>query len=192
MSRGLLPFGLLALAVAWSRNAAAEPGEQSEREDYAPTENPPVSKLAEALGVPYAWGAGSPSTPWPHGEQGWDDELGRTGEKGWDCSGFAQAALVRLGILSSSEPDRTAQGLHDIADQVDELDVREGDLAFYGSSPSSVVHVMVVTGPRADGWTPVIGASGGGSSTFGDDPDAYVKAFDDAAYRGDLLGFGRV
>ena len=197
MSRAPFYLGLTAVVVAVIRSGRAEAtaaDEDSTREDFRETELGEPSVLFEAIDVPYSWGAGTPATPWPTGQPGYNSATNqREGPDGWDCSGFAQAGLVRLGLLDSSAPDRTAQGLFDLSAPVtSELDAREGDLAFYGSSDRSISHVMLISGPFIDGGLPVVGASGGGSSTFGDNPDARVKRFSDVEYRGDLVGLGRL
>jgi len=197
VSRAPLFVGLTAVIVAVIRSGKAEasaPDEDSTREDFAETDLGEPSVLFEALDVPYSWGAGTPATPWPTGEPGYNSETNkREGPDGWDCSGFAQAGLVRLGLLDRTSPDRTAQGLFEVAEPItSELDAREGDLAFYGSSDRSITHVMLISGPFLDGGLPVVGASGGGSSTFGTDPNARVKRFADVEYRGDLVGLGRI
>jgi cell wall-associated NlpC family hydrolase len=127
-----------------------------------------VQALLATLGTPYHWGKGSPASPWPPGPS--------------DCSGYAQAALVMLGLLSADQPDRTADMLHDLARRV--YEDRLGDLACYGTA-SRITHVMVCLGR---GW--VIGPRGGGSQTLGNDPKALVelKRID---YRVDLVGIGR-
>jgi cell wall-associated NlpC family hydrolase len=114
--------------------------------------DPKVRALLATLGTPYHWGRGSPATQWPPGP--------------CDCSGFAQAALVMLGLLRSSEPDRRAVDLANASTAIETRDARLGDLAFYGRP---VRHVMLCLG---SGW--VIGARGGGSATTGNDPKAYV------------------
>jgi cell wall-associated NlpC family hydrolase len=128
------------------------------------------------VGVPYWWGKGTPATLWP--------------SDAYDCSGFAQGALVFLGQLRKSEPDRGAHDLANASDQVDEADVRLGDMAFYGgrdrSGAQHISHVMLCLGGE---W--VIGASGGGSKTLGNDPKAYVQLRRDG-YRDDLVCFGRL
>ena len=163
MSRAPFYLGLTAVVVAVIRSGRAEAtaaDEDSTREDFRETELGEPSVLFEAIDVPYSWGAGTPATPWPTGQPGYNSATNqREGPDGWDCSGF---------------------------------DAREGDLAFYGSSDRSISHVMLISGPFIDGGLPVVGASGGGSSTFGDNPDARVKRFSDVEYRGDLVGLGRL
>lgn len=122
--------------------------------------------LSDSIGWPYFWAKGSPATPWTDGP------------KGVDCSGYAQMALVRLGILSSGYADRGARALSDDSDPIIVGSQEPGDLAYYGG------HVMVVCGyPKDDGGhSAVIGATGGGSLTFGTDPKACVKIYDSALY----------
>lgn len=136
--------------------------------------DPSVGALEESLGWPYYWGRGSPSTPWADGAAG------------VDCSGYAQMAQVKLGLLSASAPDRSAAAMADACDPVAIGDQVPGDLVYYPG------HVMVVCSyPGEDGHSAVIGASGGGSSTKGDDPGACVKVFDTALYRNDFSSYMR-
>lgn len=123
--------------------------------------------VADSLGWPYWWGKGGPSTPWEQGPQG------------VDCSGYAQMVLVRLGVLESTAPDRRASELAYACDRVEVGEQQPGDLALYGGAS----HVMVVCGPPGDdGHSPVAGASGGGESDLGDNPDARVKLYTSALY----------
>lgn len=174
MSAGLAlaALGLLALAAGRRRRSSAP----SEREDVEPSDDTRglPAWLAESIGEPYSWGGGSPASPWP-------DNAG----KGWDCSGYVQAALVQLGLMDEDESDRTAQGLYDITADISSPEL--GDLAFYGTRPDNITHVMLCVG---DGR--VIGASGGTSSTHGDDPNARVKVFSSHLYRSDFIGYGRL
>lgn len=141
--------------------------------------------LLSALGIPYSYGAGSPATPF--GQMA----TGIKGGRGLDCSGFAQSALVALGRLPSSAPDRSAAALADLAAPVAIGAQRAGDLAFYGSG--RVSHVMVVlTDADAAGVSEVIGASGGRPSTNGDDPNARIKSYTSHKYRRDFVAFGRI
>jgi hypothetical protein len=87
--------------------------------------------------------------------------------------------LVQLGVLTADDPDRNARALADACDKVEIGQQRPGDMALYGGGS----HVMIVAGPAdADGHSPVAGASGGGESTKGDDPNARVKLYDSALY----------
>lgn len=140
--------------------------------------------LSDAVGWPYWWGRGSPSTSWSDGA------------KGVDCSGFVQMALVRLGKLGSGQPDRGAMGLANHA--LEPIAVGKqlpGDVAVYPG------HVMLVIGPPVGGGhSAVMGASGGHGAnlakgilpTLGDDPNAKVKTFSTALYRRDFVTYGRV
>lgn len=146
-----------------------------------PLRDPLVLDILAAWGVPYSWGGGLPR----HGKTAWPDgPRGIAGGVGWDCSGFAQAVLVRLGLLPENAPDRTAAGLYDISAPVMPGAAKVGDLAFYGAVRIS--HVMVVLGPGV-----VIGAAGGGQQTNGDDPRAYVK-LERLRYRSDFAGVRRM
>jgi len=129
-----------------------------------------------SLGWPYAWGGGSPSTPWTDGA------------RGVDCSGYVQMCLVLLGILSDTSTRTNSLGLANGSDAVPVGQQRVGDFAYYPG------HVMLVAGPPGpDGHSAVIGASGGDSSTHGDDPNARVKLFRNAAtYRGDFVCYARI
>lgn len=135
--------------------------------------DPLVQDLMTTIGIPYHWGAGKPSTPWPPKP---DDGL--------DCSGCAQVMLVRLGYLKPTEPDRNAFGLANACDPI-VAGVSLGDLVFYGI-PGAITHVMVCLG---NGWC--IGATGGGSMTKGDDPTAYVM-LKRTLYRKDFRCIGRI
>lgn len=136
--------------------------------------------LMRAWGVPYSYGAGAPAdghASWPDGSPG------IAGGIGWDCSGFAQACLVRMGMLSERAPDRTAAALYDLCQPVPVGSEHMGDLAFYGVG--RVSHVTVVVAPGV-----VLGACGGTSKTNSDDPNAYVKLAR-LDYRPDLVGVRR-
>lgn len=130
--------------------------------------DPKVLELLATSGTLYSWGKGDPSTPWP--------------AEAYDCSGFAQGALVQLGLLSRKQPDRGAAALANCSERVED-EPRLGDLAFYGKPVS---HVMVCLG---NGW--VIGATGGGSHTHADDAEACVQPRR-LRYRKDLLVVGRL
>jgi len=132
--------------------------------------------LLESLGWPYYYGHGSPGSAWEDGAT-----------LGVDCSGYAQMALVALGVLSEDAADRSVSSLADDSDPIEVGSQELGDLALYDG------HVMVVAGPPGeDGHSPVIGASGGDSDTLGDDENAYVKLFDSALYRSDFITYMRL
>lgn len=139
-----------------------------------------VGHLMEAWGTPYSWGAGTPTlNGWPLGVKG------LRGGIGYDCSGFAQAALVRLGMLKAGTPDRSAAGLWDAGKPVETDDAQLGDLAFYGSH-ARITHVTVCLGGGV-----TIGANGGNSMTNGDDPRAFVQ-LQPIRYRADFRGVRRL
>jgi len=147
-------------------------------------------RLAVAVGLPFSWGAGTPSTPLHTGEVsslGPDDA-----PAGFDCSGLVQAALVALGLLSPTERDRSAAALWAAGVAVSD-DVRVGDVAGYSSNGRTITHVAIA-GADADGSgvAPVLSASGGYSDTFGDDPDAAVKVWSSPEYRSDFVGWRRL
>ncbi len=146
-----------------------------------PLTDPAALDILSAWGVPYSWGGGLPR----HGRTAWPDgPRGLAGGVGWDCSGFAQAVLVRLRLLPDNAPDRTAAALYDISMPVIPEAAQMGDLAFYGAT--RITHVMVVLVPGI-----VIGATGGGQMTNGDDPRAYVK-LERLRYRADFAGVRRM
>jgi cell wall-associated NlpC family hydrolase len=131
-----------------------------------PLADPRFLDLLAAWGSPYSYGAGAPNNAvngWPYGVGGVH------GGVGWDCSGFAQAALVRLSLLSGTAPDRSAAALYTIMAPVPDGQEQLGDLAFYGAA-THVVHVMVVVAPGV-----VLGARGGDQNTNGDQPKALVQ-----------------
>lgn len=138
-----------------------------------------VLEVLKAWGTPYSWGAGKPTS------EGWPDGVkGLFGGVGYDCSGFAQAALVRLRLLKEGDPDRTAAALFDLGEPVRLEDARLGDLAFYGAYRIS--HVTVCLGGGV-----AIGASGGTSKTNADDPKAFVQ-LQPITYRIDFRGVRRL
>jgi cell wall-associated NlpC family hydrolase len=176
------PVAALALGGIVSAAAgyfwASRRGANSEKEDVAPMSDgrlDATGELSDALGWPYFFGKGAPSTRWD------------AGADGVDCSGFAQMALVRLGLLRPDYTDRGAAALADDSDPVELGRQVPGDLAYYPG------HVMVVVGyPGASGHSPVMGASGGRSTTLGNDPSARVKLFDSGAYRSDFVTYMRL
>lgn len=135
-----------------------------------------VAAVSDAYGWPYYWGKGAPSTPWTDGPQG------------VDCSGFVCMALVRLGKMSASTGDLSSRAIADRSDPVAVGNQRPGDIAYYPG------HVMLVVGQPSDdydGHSAVMGASGGRSSTLGNDPNARVKVFPAGNYRSDFVTYGR-
>lgn len=139
-----------------------------------------VCHLMEAWGTPYSWGTGTPTHDgWPIGVKG------LKGGIGYDCSGFAQAALVRLGMLKAGTPDRSAAGLWDAGKPIETDAAQLGDLAFYGGH-ARITHVTVCLGGGV-----TIGANGGNSMTNGDDPRAFVQ-LQPIRYRADFRGVRRL
>lgn len=131
-----------------------------------PTGDERFYDLLAAWGTPYSWGAGEPKsslTGWPGGVKG------LRGGVGWDCSGFVQAALVRLGMLAPDAPDRSARTLYEDSKPVPAGTEQMGDLAFYGLL-GRAQHVMLVVGTGV-----VIGARGGDATTNGANPRAFVQ-----------------
>jgi len=102
------------------------------------------------LGALYWWGGDGPSY--------------------FDCSGFVLYVLRQdTGLVSWG--DDTAGGIKNRLPSTNSP--KKGDPVFF-SSGGSVEHVMLATGSGSG----TIGASGGGSHTFGDDPNAKVKNSD--------------
>jgi cell wall-associated NlpC family hydrolase len=133
--------------------------------------------LADSIGWPYVYGRGTPATPWSEGP------------RGVDCSGYAQMCLVRLGRLSSSATDRGASSLAYGCDPVAVGDQTPGDLAYYPG------HVVVVASyPDAlTGHSAVLSASGDAQDLVaGLNPNARVKLYTSALYRGDFLTYMRL
>lgn len=146
-------------------------------------DDPRVVDALKAWGTPYSWGAGTPgnaNSGWPSGVKGLN------GGVGYDCSGYAQAVLVRNALLSPDSRDRTAQELYSLCEPVARGDEKVTDLCFYGSSTKSIVHVMVVIGLDA-----CIGATGGGRKDNGMTDRAFVQ-LQKWAYRPDWLGVFRI
>ncbi len=138
-------------------------------------DDPRVVRTLRRWGHPYGWNKGSPATA---------DDPGSDRDDS-DCSGEAQETLVEAGELDAAEPDRSSHELAMICDPVQEGDERPYDLAFYGEG-GRITHVMVVVGRQA-----VQGASGGRSTTHGDDPRAFVQLHR-LHYRPDLVCLGRI
>lgn len=133
-----------------------------------------AGELASAIGWPYWYGQGTPATPWSQGS------------RGVDCSGFVQMALVRLGRLASSAPDRSAAGLAAVSDPIDVGLQQPGDMAYYPG------HVAIVVGdPDVDGHSAVMSADGHATTT-GNVAGECVKVHGTARYRGDFVCYMRL
>tara|TARA_R110002073_G_scaffold194469_1_gene353538 strand:- start:263 stop:1489 length:1227 start_codon:yes stop_codon:yes gene_type:complete len=183
-------------------------------EDVYYKDNP----LLAALGVPYVWGAGAitekrgraawvPWDNWPNGvASSLAEQNGFPDARGYDCSGFAQSALLALNIVPIGWhwPDLNGNpNVHyDVAVShmwscarsnlvsnitviSDLTTVQRGDLAIFGKSSSSVSHVAVVCGPmKPDGLIECIdaGGRGSGSRCYGQIPSAKVRVLQDATW----------
>lgn len=94
-------------------------------------------------GIPYIWGGSSP-------------------RGGFDCSGFACWVLQCVGVLPSGRWDAA-----ELAAKFQQTKVPlRGDLAFYGSTPDAVSHVMMHIDDTAG---MVTGASGGNHTTVSEE-----------------------
>ena len=122
-------------------------GSYAGNEAYADLRDAVIGAAESHLGAPYYWGANGPSM--------------------FDCSGFVLYVLRQdTGLINWG--DDTAHG---ISNRVPSASTpQRGDLVFFQRS-GSVHHVEFATGSG----TQTIGAMSGGSSTFGDDPNARVK-----------------
>jgi cell wall-associated NlpC family hydrolase len=171
-----VPVGLLGVYVA------LRGGTNSAREDTMPDDDAGLLQgdalaLADSIGWPYAYGRGSPSTPWSEGPNG------------VDCSGYAQMCLVRLGRLSSSASDRSASGLADACDPIAVGAQEPGDLAYYPGHVVVVASYPLSTG----GHSAVLSASGRATDVIpGARADARVKLYDSGAYRSDFVTYMRL
>src|SRR3990167_7757929 len=100
-------------------------------------DNPKVIEVLRAVGTPYVWGAGRPIDgnyeAWWKGTNSKLAPTHRAHAVGFDCSGFVQAALVRVGLLDPQTEDRTAQQLYDSAPHVINGGEQAFALAFYGT-----------------------------------------------------------
>ena len=147
---------------------------------------PGTVELLRALGVPYVWGAGALADGlrrWPEGASVVHHGLATV--YGFDCSGFAQLALLALGhVRADAWHDKGASALAYVCDPVIPGHEALGDLAFYGLGRIS--HVMVALDRGL-----VIGAAGGDSRDFGDDETACVQVRP-LRYRSDLRTVGRL
>lgn len=143
-----------------------------------------VIQLLQACGIPYSWGAGTPrdgAGPWPPVTL----PVGINGGRGFDCSGFVQAALVHLGRLAPTAGDRTAAALFLAGTEIPQDQAQLGDLAFYGTP--HVNHVMLCIG-----FEFTLGAVGGGSHTNGDAPHEACVQPRPMRYRKDFRGVRRI
>jgi peptidoglycan hydrolase-like protein with peptidoglycan-binding domain len=110
-----------------------------------------LAKAHKHMGARYSWAAEGPSM--------------------FDCSGFAWYVL-HTDMHLTSAGRTTAAGLSHAPYTTHTGSPEKGDLVFYSSG--GISHVTIATGHGSQ----VIGASGGGSHTHGQDPNARVKIGD--------------
>jgi 3D (Asp-Asp-Asp) domain-containing protein len=115
----------------------------------AQVRNEVLAKAESHMGARYSWAADGPSM--------------------FDCSGFAWYVLHSDMHLTTAGRT-TAAGLSHSPYTTPTSKPEKGDLVFYAGS-SGISHVTVATGSGSQ----VVGASGGGPSTHGQDPNAKVK-----------------
>ena len=81
------------------------------------------------IGYPYVYGASNPSI-------------------GFDCSGFVSWVFMKSGVYDTGR--RGANGLHSLCTEVDEADLRPGDLVFFkgtmGKDVKGITHVGIYVG----------------------------------------------
>jgi cell wall-associated NlpC family hydrolase len=173
----LFPLPLLlgaAAAAAYLYKSGKRPANSLDSDALPPSQYgegvaPECQELVQScLGWPYYYGKGGPSTPWEKGPEG------------VDCSGLVQMCLVKYGLLSPTSVDRGATDLANVADPVPVGSQKPGDFAVY---PGHVTFVVGYPDPNEGGHSAVISASGGTSTTKGNDPNACVKLWDTADYR---------
>lgn len=144
--------GVLTGGKAKSVNSSSSSGSKEPTSSVdAKTEDQWRQKVLDAaashLGARYYWGADGPSM--------------------FDCSGFALYVLRQdTGLVNWG--DDTAGGICNRLPKTN--NPKKGDMIFFWSG-GSVEHVMIYSGSGSGD----IGASGGGSHTFGKDPNACVK-----------------
>ena len=107
-----------------------------------------ITKARSHMGARYSWAADGPSM--------------------FDCSGFAWYVL-HTDMHLTSAGRTTAAGLSHAPYTTSTSSPEKGDLVFYSSG--GISHVTIALGQGSE----VIGASGGGSHTHGQDPNARVK-----------------
>lgn len=171
-----ISLGILGAKILASRKSSVSTGDTSDYEliedQTGLSEGALVDLFREALGVPYYYGAGR-GEPYP--------------ADGYDCSGYVDSALRAAGFdLPWSADYASCATMLDVLGEPIPVSYGEeppiGSIVAYGD-PGKITHVVLSTGSG------VIGASGGTSSTKGDDPNARVKEFPTAWYRDDLVGY---
>lgn len=167
-------------AVLFSKSRGGAVGENSMREDMPETSASgnvgAAAVLLDALGWLYTWGGAAGVTTWAAAKAIAAKGLGVV-----DCSLFVSLALVVMGIRKTFRR-YTSGGLAAASDPIAWGKQVPGDIVYY---PGHVM--MVLSHPDANGDSQVIGASGGGSKTHGDNPNAKVKVFASMKYRKDFV-----
>lgn len=114
--------------------------------DYADLRDAVIAAAESHMGAPYYWGGDGPTV--------------------FDCSGFVLYVLRQdMGLIDWG--DDTASGISNRVPSTSSP--QKGDLVFYRGSYISHIEFATGTGSQT------LGASGGGSSTYGNDPNARVK-----------------
>lgn len=127
-------------------------GEHPQATGEAQVRDEVLAKARTHLNAPYSWGAQGPSM--------------------FDCSGFSWYVLHTDTHLT--DKGRTnADGLSRAPYTTSISEPEKGDLVFYASG-GHINHVTIALGSGSQ----TIGASGGGSQTHGDNPNAKVKVTD--------------
>ena len=126
-------------------------------------------------GSPYVWG----------GQEAIDNEAE------FDCSGLIVEGLRRFGLIVPSK-DLSAQGIYNTFKKYEVTDgtLQFGDAVFFGTSKSSITHIMMVMNEKM-----LCGAQGGGKDTNSKaeavQGDGYVRLMP-ANYRGDRVAVVRL
>jgi hypothetical protein len=133
---------------------------------------------------------------WPHKSNGYSgkDLPSAKFPRTYDCSGLVTASLFEVGICDW-RATYNAQRLADNSNFIDRVDMKPGDLVFYGADGSRISHVMVYLG-RYHQNAPIFGASGGWSKTLtpeiAEKQGAKVRGYKTIDYRQDFVACGRL
>lgn len=115
--------------------------------DFSDSRKKFISALEKIVGYPYVWAGENPNT-------------------GFDCSGAVRYCWLMSGY--KMDKDYTAAGMCNEFWKdchIDHAAAREGDLRFYGPSPSQINHVMVVFRIWPGNRIVLAGARGGSAQT---------------------------